>query len=108
MVSTPWLSLLTWRIDLVMNFEALRPNVASRLVPDDVLPARHRLPPADGGGRGCVLRCSGVPRASSAAPAAGAAEGSRGLGPCERDGIGARRNLDGAAHIHIPGTVASL
>ena len=94
--------------DLVKNFEALRPNVACRLVPDDVLPARHRLPPADGGGRGRVLRCSGVPRASSAASAAAAAEGSRGLGPCERDGICTRRSRDGAAHIHIPGTVRFL
>ena len=84
--------------------------MASRHVPDDVLPARDRLPPSDGGGRRRVLRRSGVPRASSAASAADAsAEGGRGrLGPCERDDIGARRSRDGAAHIRIPGTVVRI
>ena len=91
-----------------MKPSELRNNVASRLVPDDVLPARHRLPPADGGGRGRVLRCSGVPRAPSAASAAGAAEGGRDLGPCERDGIGTRRSRDGAAHINLSGAVEVL
>ena len=104
MASPFWLSFLTWRIQ--SEFSALPQVTSDTLVLDDVLPARHRVPPADGGGGGGVLcrRRSCVPRAASGVSSA-ATEG-RGLdhdGAYEHDGNGARRGRNGAAYLHIPG-----
>ena len=85
-----------------MNLVHLPLFTAGTLVLDDVLPARHRVPPADG-----PVLCrgwSGVPRPASGSSAA-AAEG-RGLhhdGAYEHDGSGARRGCNGAAYLRIPG-----
>ena len=82
------------------------------LVLDDVLPARHRVPPAHGRGGSRVLCCgrsrvSRTPSGASAAAAEGRGRGRELDGSHEHDGNGTRRGCNGAAHVHIPGKVTS-